>query len=137
MLSDGDFGATKSEALHAIRYPTGTRKHVVCVSWESALAHTRELLLSNAGYQVTSVLGAEQFNKLCTISQADLLILAHSVPRSDKHHALEIFHQHCCAPVLSLLRPHQEKLSEADFAVEATETGDFIKTVRQILEGTI
>ena len=106
---------------------------VVCVSWIPILAETREMLLREAGWQVTSILGAEQLHKLGNVRQADLLVLAHSVPRNEKQHVLETFQDSCKAPILSLLGPHQEKLPKADFAVEAMSPADFVRVVREIL----
>lgn len=109
------------------------RKHVVCVSWVPTLAATREMLLKEAGCEVNSIVGAEEIQKLRHIHRADLLVLAHSVPRPEKQRVLEIFQAACKAPVLSLLAPHQQKLLQVDFAVEATNPADFIRVVREIL----
>lgn len=117
----------------SLSMPQTAAKHVVCVSWIPVLAETRELLLKEAGWRVTTILGAEQTNKLRNLSQADLLVLAHSVPRVEKQSVLELFRRKCKAPILSLLGPNQKKLPEADFAVEAMNPADFIRVVRQIL----
>src|SRR5256885_6777875 len=82
-------------------------KVVVCVSWVPELAKTRELLLRQAGYDVISVLGRQEFGKLHEVTSVSLLILSHSVPREEKLEALAVFRHNCSAPVLSLLRPHQ------------------------------
>ena len=118
--------------MSALATPQRAPKHVVCVSWVPSLAETRELLLKEAGCQVTSIVGAEEIAKLRHI-RADLLVLAHSVPRPEKQKVLEIFQASCKAPVLSLLAPHQQKLLQVDFAVEATNPADFIRLVREIL----
>lgn len=110
------------------REPAGAMK-VVCVSWEPELAKTRELLLRQAGYQVTTVLGQRDLSKLHQVTSADLLILAHSVPREEKLQALTVFRRNCSAPVLSLLRPHQSPLPEVDYAVEAFEPREFLDAV--------
>lgn len=110
-------------------------KHVVCVSWDANLAATRELLLKEAGCGVTSIVGPEYADRLPTLGQTNLLVLAHSVPRQQKQHILSLFRGTCPAPVLSLLGPNQTKLPDADFAVEATSPADFIRIVRQILAG--
>jgi hypothetical protein len=91
------------------------------------------MLLREAGCQVTSIVGAEQIEKLHRLPQADLLVLAHSVPRTEKQRVLEIFQASCKAPILSLLAPHQQKLLQVDFAVEATNPADFMRVVREIL----
>lgn len=134
MLGEGRFATSSSDPLFTERSPTRTRKHVVCVSWESALAQTRQLVLEHAHYRVTSILGQEQLDNLRYITDADLLVLGHSVPRNLKQQAIHAFRQHCKAPVLSLLAPNQAKLKEADYGVEASSPADVIQTVQQILD---
>jgi CheY-like chemotaxis protein len=107
-------------------------KSVLVVSWEPNLARTREMLLRGAGYSVTSAVGRAQAHSQCR-SKADLLILGHSVPASEKKEVIACFRQHSTGPVLSLLRSHQQKLPEADFAVEAFNPADVVRVVRKIL----
>jgi hypothetical protein len=111
----------------------GAAKHIVCVSWLPALARTRELLFTDAGWRVTSIVGAEQLSELRITGEADLLVLAHSVPRNEKQLAIQVFRQYCKAPVLSLLEPYQSLLREADFGVEAISPAAVIDAVRNIL----
>ena len=107
-------------------------KSVLLVSWESNLARTREMLLRGAGYSVTSAVGRAQAHSQCH-SRADLLVLGHSVPSSEKKEVIACFRQYSNGPVLSLLRSHQQKLPEADFAVEAFDPADVVSVVRKIL----
>ncbi len=109
-------------------------KSVLCVSWNPSLASTREMLLTQAGYTVISALGEEEAASRCG-AKADLLVLGHSVPQNEKQAVIKCFRQHCQAPVLSLLRPGQAKLPEADFAVEAFNPADFVQAVQNILSG--
>jgi hypothetical protein len=46
---------------------------------------------------------------------------------------IKCFREHSQAPILSLLRPGQDKLPEADFAVEAFNPADFVQAVQTIL----
>ena len=105
----------------------------MCVSWIPELAKTRELLLSSAGCDVTSLLGKQQLKKLDRVRQTDLLVLAHSVPHEEKVDALRIFRRRCGAPVLSLLRPHSHALPGVDAAVEALDPEEFLEAVNEIL----
>lgn len=107
-------------------------KKVVCVSWVPELARTRELLLRHAGFEVLSLLGERDFNRLDGNADVDLLILAHSMPRQQKLQALAIFKRNSSAPVLSLLAPHQAKLPEADYAVEAFSPAEFLDAVKKV-----
>jgi hypothetical protein len=105
---------------------------VVCVSWIPELARTRELLLSNEGYEVTTILGKEQLSGLNKIAGSSLLVLAHSVPQEEKLQALHIFRRNCGGPVLSLLRPHATALPDVDYAVEALDPAEFIRAVKSV-----
>jgi CheY-like chemotaxis protein len=107
----------------------GDAKAVVCVSWNSELAWTRELLLRAAGFHVTTILGKSQLTRLREITSTDLLILAHSVPQEEKLEALTTFRSNCRAPVLSLLMPHLAKLPGVDYAVEAFGPREFVAAV--------
>ena len=107
-------------------------KSVLVVSWEPSLARTRELLLRGAGYLVTSAVGRVQAQSQCR-SGADLLVLGHSVPPSEKKEVITCYRQYSTGPVLSLLGPDQQKLPEADFAVEASEPAEVVSVIRKIL----
>lgn len=109
-------------------------KSVLLVSWVQSLARTREMLLSSAGYAVISVLGRADAMARCRI-KADLLVLGHSVPRSEKRRVIACYRQYSSGPVLSLLRANQTKLPEADFGVEVTDPGAVVKVVHKILQG--
>jgi DNA-binding response OmpR family regulator len=92
------------------------------------------MMLTQAGYTVISALGEEEAASRCK-TKADLLVLGHSVPRDKKQAVIKCFREHSTAPILSLLRAGQDKLPEADFAVEALNPGDFVRTVQAILAG--
>ena len=122
-----------SGAQHAGSKPVAEEaKKVICVSWIPQLARTRELLLRSAGFEVTTVLGERDLGMLDRITTADLLILAHSVPREQKVEALTLFRRNCSAPVLSLLQPYQVKLPGVDYAVEAFSPAAFLDAVREV-----
>src|SRR5262249_44449711 len=93
---------------------------------------TREMLLTQAGYQVISVIGKEAAAANRNV-KADLLVLGHSLPRDEKESMIQWFRKHSESPILSLLKPNQEKLPGADFGVEAFSPGDFIRAVKRIL----
>lgn len=107
-------------------------KSVLCVSWNPSLASTRERLLAHAGYRVISAFGEKEAASACH-AKADLLVLGHSVPRDKKEAIIKCFREHSQVPILSLLRPGQDKLPEADFGVEALNPADFVQAVQTIL----
>ena len=107
-------------------------KSVLVISWDVNLARTREMLLRRAGYLVNSAVGRVQAQVQCS-SNADLLVLGHSVPPAEKKEIIACYRDNSTGPVLSLLRSDQQKLPEADFAVEAFEPAEVVRIVRKIL----
>jgi CheY-like chemotaxis protein len=108
------------------------RRRVICVSWDPALSLTRQMLLGRLGCRVVSALGEAEALDACR-AVADLMILGHSVPRSQKRKVIECFRRHSRAPVLSLISPNEEKLPEATHVVDAGDPELFLRTVRKIL----
>ena len=80
-----------------------------------------------------SPLGPDGIAELKHIKQADLFVLAHSVPIEVKQRAIKLFKGRCGSPVLSLLSPHITKLPEADYGVEAFNPDEFLAVVKDIL----
>src|SRR5437870_3363776 len=87
---------------------------VLCVSWDRNLSRTREMLLTSAGFEVSSASGPAEARAACANSGADLLILGYSVPQSDKREMIRAFRTTSKSPVLSMLTPPQRPLPEAD-----------------------
>jgi len=109
-----------------------TPKSVLCVSWIPSLATTREMLLTQAGYTVISALGKEEAVSKWD-PKADLLVLGHSLPRSEKLALIQWFREQSQSPILSLLKPGQDKLPGADVGVEAFNPADVVRAVQTIL----
>jgi hypothetical protein len=107
-------------------------KSVLVISWHQNLAKTRQMLLSQAGYVVTSAVGRTEAALGCR-GGADLLVLGHSVPASEKKEVIACYRQYSTGPVLSLLRSDQHKLPDADFGVEASDPAEVVQVVRKIL----
>ncbi len=107
-------------------------KKIICISWNEALAKSRELLFRSLGVTVLSALYEREGRSLCR-EDADLLILGHSVPREEKRLLIDCFRQHSAAPVLSLLLTGDTKLPEATFGVDAAKPEEVLRTVRKIL----
>ncbi len=110
-----------------------SQRGVLCVSWLSSLASTRELVLRKAGIDVVSACGREEAEAACQSVAAKLLVLGQSVPRDEKRRFIRMFRQACSAPVLSLLYQHQSKLPEADYGAALEDPAELVTTVREIL----
>ena len=120
------------DKLHAIA-PQQHSGKIACLSWIPILAETRRRLLSGDGYAVVSLLGFEGIRELESIGEVNLLVLAHSVPIEQKQRAVRLFKHRSGSPVLSLLAPHQSKLPDADYGIEAFSPQNFLDAVKQIL----
>jgi len=108
------------------------KPHILCVSWDRSLAETRELLLKQSGYTVTSALREKESFEKCR-TKADLLLLGHSVPREEKQKILERFRKFNTSPALSLLSPGQSKLPDVEYAVEYMDPPKLLSTIQQII----
>jgi DNA-binding NtrC family response regulator len=90
-------------------------------------------MLELAGYEVVSAEGFAEAIEQCT-SMFDLIILGHSIPQKDKRAIVGALHEHGCdAPLLSLLRPGEQKIPEATHAVDPQHPNDLLKAVQWIL----
>ncbi|HEU5234124.1 MAG TPA: hypothetical protein VFU50_14770 [Terriglobales bacterium] len=109
-------------------------KHVLSVSYNESLLHTRELLLRSRGYKVTSGLGFTNAVAACKAARFDLFILGHSIPRTDKAELIRTFRKYCPAPVVSLLRPDETLEDEADGHVSPHDPKALLDRIDEILE---
>ena len=89
---------------------------ILQVSNDKSLLFTREMLLRERGYDVTSALGVSEGLKQCT-AKFDLLIVGHSMPYEEKRTLVTAFRARNSSPVLALHRENEGKLDGADFEV--------------------
>jgi len=111
---------------------SGNKPHILCVSWDSNLAQSRERLFRHYGYEVTSATGRYEAIERCK-TKADLLVLGHSVPREEKLKIIACYRAANDSPVLSLLRPGEVKLAEAEYGIEYMNPELLMSTVHWIL----
>jgi DNA-binding NtrC family response regulator len=110
------------------------QKRILSVSYDTALLATREMLLEQKGYSVTSALGFTAAVEHCQNQDFNLFILGHSIPDKDKLHLIETFRKNCPAPILSLAR-HGEDMLPCDFHASPDEPAEFLRVVDDILAG--
>jgi len=89
-------------------------KCILSVSYDMSLLATRQMLLEQRGYTVTSALGFSQSINLCRNGGFDLFVLGHSIPATDKNELIKTFRDNCPAPILSLER-HGEGYVPCDY----------------------
>lgn len=109
-------------------------KSILSVSYDGVLLATREMLLEQKGYNVTSALGFTDAVEHCKNSGFDLFIIGHSILHKDKLHLIETFRHNCPAPILSLERFGENKVP-CDFHASPDDPGNFLKVVDDILAG--
>jgi len=111
---------------------SGNKPHILCVSWDSSLAQSRERLFQHYGCEVTSAKGRHEAIERCK-TKADLLVLGHSVPQEEKRKIIHCYRMANDSPVLSLLRPGEVKLAEAEYGIEYMNPELLMSTVHWIV----
>lgn len=109
-------------------------KHILSISYDDVLLVTRQMLLENRGYRVTSALGFTKATDYCKQPGFDLFILGHSIPDDDKLQLIKTFRETCPAPILSLERQGEERVP-SDFHASPDDPQRFVKVVDDILAG--
>ena len=94
---------------------------ILSISYDPSLLATRELVLRQAGYQVASALQFADALRLCSQGTFDLIIIGHSIPRSEKQDLLVEIRKVCNTPVLSLYRASHGPLEGVDYALDGLE----------------
>lgn len=114
------------------------RARILSVSYDPSLSATRHLLLSSAGFQVSSVLTIEEAMRLCAAEPFDLIVLGHSIPLAQRQLLVETLRRHCDSPILALHRLGEPRLTGADHTFDSTlNPALLIETVSGILEQQI
>jgi len=96
-------------------------KRILSISYDGSLLLTRQMLLQQAGYQVTSALHLADALEWCQKDEFDLVVIGHSIPREDKRALVKVSRMFSQAPVLSILRPTSVPLAEADYSVRSAD----------------
>ncbi len=108
---------------------------ILSVSSDASLATTRFLLLTGAGFHVSSVLGIQDAVKQCKTTDFNLVLIGHSMPTNEKKLLLEQIHKRCATSVLVLYRRGETKLEGADYVLDASQGPTaLLETVASILK---
>jgi DNA-binding response OmpR family regulator len=107
---------------------------ILSVSYDQSLLATRQIMLEQKGYKVTSALGFTAALEHCTSRDFDLFILGHSIPTRDKEELVAHFRQNCPAPVLSLERMGEPRMTNCDFHVSPDEPEQLLEKVTTIFQ---
>ena len=108
--------------------------HILSVSYDEALLNSRQLILQDRGYRVTSAWGFQSALHACKVGRYDLFVLGHSIPATDKEALIQEFRAHCSAPVIALARINEPKVKGADYQSD-TEPKLLVELIQRILKG--
>lgn len=126
-------GASATPQDGDARLQSRPARHILSLSYDVALLDSRRLLLEQAGYQVTSVVGVDAALDACRQRTYDLVIIGHSIPSAHKQKLIEQLRAVCQTPVLGLQRSG-ERMENADHVFSSSEgPGAFLDAVERIL----
>ena len=110
------------------------QKSILSISYNQSLLLTREWMLKEAGYDVTSAIGLTEAMVQCSQASYDLVIIGHSIPRPDKLVLIAEIKRNRFVPILSIDRHGEHGLPEADVWVDSIEGPEvFLSVVHKIL----
>src|SRR5436305_2003053 len=95
----------KAQALRAHLLISGQpplMPRILSISYDKALLHTRELMLSREGFEVVSAVGFSAAVEACKQGLFDLVIMGHSIPSADKAAITTQLRAMCDTPILAL-----------------------------------
>lgn len=98
----------------------GMKKHILSVSYDQPLLVTRQMILEQAGYLVSSAFGFSEALEICQARHSfDLILMGHSMPQKDKMALLAALRPKCKAPLLSIVRHGDSPIPQADYSVDS------------------
>jgi CheY-like chemotaxis protein len=96
------------------------KKHILSISYDQSLLVTRQMILEQAGYDVSSAFGFAEALDICKARKDfDLILMGHSMPQKDKTVLLGLLRPECNAPLLSIRKHGDSPLPGADYSVDA------------------
>ncbi|HEY6972548.1 MAG TPA: hypothetical protein VJA94_25285 [Candidatus Angelobacter sp.] len=122
------------KVLQMVGKKAPSQKSILSISYDRSLLLTREWMLQEAGYDVTSTIGFTEAVAQCGQASYDLVIIGHSIPRPDKLVLIAEVKRNRAVPILSIERHGEQGLPEADAWVDSIEGPEvFISVVHKIL----
>lgn len=111
-------------------------RKILIISYDPLLLESRRLLLEQAGFIVTSVLGFVEAVTACEqAGNFDLVVIGHSIPQSEKEEFLALIKKTSSPPVLSIALSIDPPLEAADLYVDSQDGPqallDAVKSITQ------
>lgn len=111
------------------------RFRILSISYDATLLMTRQHLLEQQGYSVTSAEGFTEAMEFCQGGDYDLVVIGHSIPHKDKEAIFKRVQQTCAAPVIALSRGTEPPLKGAVDTVDPMNPVKFLEAVERISAG--
>jgi CheY-like chemotaxis protein len=96
------------------------KKRVLSISYDKVLGLTRHALLEQEGFEVWSAYGFAEAMEACR-GHFDVVIMGHSMPRTDKTALVRALRTKSDAPLVSILKPGDPAMPQADYSVDSHE----------------
>ena len=110
-----------------------SRLRVLSITYDESLLQTREMILSKAGFDVTSALGFVDAQRLCAEQDFDVVVIGHTLPRNDKLALLRCAKQGGTAATLCLRNPSDPVMTDADYSTDRIDPEGLVKAVHETL----
>jgi len=108
---------------------------ILSVTFDRMLGATREMLFTQAGFQVTTVHTIGHGVQLCAAEPFDLVVIGHSIPIEQRELMLREVRRQCATPTLALCRHGEPPLTSADHVFDSGDSpGLLLETVIEILK---
>jgi CheY-like chemotaxis protein len=115
------------------------KKRILSISYDQALLVTRQVILEQQGYEVSSAFGFAEAMEICsTRHDFDLVLMGHSMPQKDKKALLEALRPDCKAPLLSILKHGDSPIPQANYSVKVDDGPKaLVQAVRSAFEADL
>jgi CheY-like chemotaxis protein len=98
------------------------KKHILSISYDQPLLLTRQMILEQADFLVSSAFGFAEALEICqTQHDFDLILMGHSMPQKDKMALIAALRPKCQAPLLSILRHGDSPIPQASYSVDSAD----------------
>ena len=105
---------------------------ILSISYDTALLHTRAMLLSREGFEVESAVGFSAAIQACKKGTFDLVIMGHSIPPEDKSAIIKQLRAVCSTPILALRRPNEAPIKTAEYNIDSGDPRRFLSYIKEI-----
>jgi len=113
------------------------RFRILSLTYDPSLARTREMLLTGAGFEVSTFSDVDKAIQDCQSNSYDLVVVGHSIPLAERKALVNAVRSRCATPVLAMLRPGEAPVPQADYFFDSTENpARLLTTVQNILRPT-